>query len=350
MTEQSSKPVTRFFQVPSADQRFKTKEDVIRAFGYKLMKKLDEGGFGTVFIAKDRRKNCNVACKWMDLGPVNSNDPRMEDTRNELMVLEQVRHPYVIKVLCHFIVQTSTNNNMYIFMELANGGNLSSYIKRIGLPDETMAKKYFAQVLCGIGHMHAYGIAHRDIKMANVLLVENPRSISGDYLLLISDFGLSKQVKVENRMVSMSDSICGTPAYMSPELLQRKQYDAYQADVWALGVTLYEMMTLQLPFDVETSEDEMAEAMIKQQWKWNDKLKQYPPSSSLDDLMHSMLNPDPSKRLRLVKIMIHEWVLADYNAAHRLSDQIKAEQLNPQTNSQPTAKNQPTNVGDMKPQ
>ena len=92
---------SRFYKVPCGNYR--TKEDVIKAFGYTLDRQLDNGGFGTIFIAHDRRKNVNVACKWMDLGTA-SNDPRMLDTRNELTILEQVRHPYVIKVHCHFIV------------------------------------------------------------------------------------------------------------------------------------------------------------------------------------------------------------------------------------------------------
>lgn len=91
----------------------KTKEDVIKAFGYTIEKQLDKGGFGTIFIAHDNRKNTKVACKWMDLG-IAGNDPRMLDTRNELTILEQVRHPYIVKVHCHFIVQVEGTNNMYM--------------------------------------------------------------------------------------------------------------------------------------------------------------------------------------------------------------------------------------------
>ena len=160
LSNSMKKDVTRFYQVPSP--RFKTKEDVIKAFGYTLAKKLDEGGFGTIFIADDIRKKMKVACKWMDIGHANSDDSRMADTRNELMILEQMRHPYVIKVLCHFVIQENeAKNNMYIFMELANGGNLYKYLKKKGVPSEEEAKKYLAQIVCGIGHMHAYGIAHR---------------------------------------------------------------------------------------------------------------------------------------------------------------------------------------------
>ena len=316
----------RFFQVPCS--RFKTKEDVIKAFGYTLSKKLDEGGFGTVFIAEDHRKKIKVACKWMDLGSVSSNsdDTRLADTKNELMVLEQVRHPYVIKVLCNFVVQQDNTNNMYIFMELADGGNLYKYFEKRGVPGEVECAKYFAQVVCGIGHMHGLAIAHRDIKMQNILLVANNRSITGDYLLRVSDFGLSKQVKVIKRIVEMSSTNCGTLLYMAPELIQKKSYDAYLVDVWALGITLFEMLSLELPFNFDKSEDEVLKQMLDNKWKWSTKMKDRTASSALTELMKSMLNPDPAKRIRLIKVMIHDWVKVDYQAAHALSDQIKAEE------------------------
>lgn len=109
------KEMTRYYKLPSGSM--KTKEDVVRAFGYTIEKQLDKGGFGTVFLATDTRKKVKVAVKWMDLGFAD-NDPRMLDTRNELTVLEQVRHPYIIRLYCHFLVQTDGKNNMYIFMEV----------------------------------------------------------------------------------------------------------------------------------------------------------------------------------------------------------------------------------------
>lgn len=111
------KEITRYYKLPC--DNMKTKEDVVKAFGYTIEKQLDKGGFGTIFIASDNRKGVKVAVKWMDLG-IADNDPRMLDTRNELTILEQVRHPYVIRLHCHFIVQIDGKNNMYIFMEVGS--------------------------------------------------------------------------------------------------------------------------------------------------------------------------------------------------------------------------------------
>ena len=110
-SSKSNKVPTRYYQVPS--NKYQTKEDVIKAFGYTLERQLDKGGFGTIFIAFDRRKNIKVACKWMDLG-IATNDPRVLDTRNELLILEQVRHPYVIKVLPNYLSLILKNFNLHL--------------------------------------------------------------------------------------------------------------------------------------------------------------------------------------------------------------------------------------------
>lgn len=111
------KEMTRYYKLPTGNM--KTKEDVVRAFGYTIEKELDKGGFGTIFIATDNRKKVKVAVKWMDLG-IADNDPRMLDTRNELTILEHMRHPYIIRLHCHFLVQIDGKNNMYIFMEVSS--------------------------------------------------------------------------------------------------------------------------------------------------------------------------------------------------------------------------------------
>ena len=81
------------------------------------------------------------------------------------------------------------------------------------------------------------------------------------------------------------------------------------------------MLTFEYPFKEEIDE------MLDQKWEWSSKLKQSPPSKPLDDLVKGMLNPDTTKRLRLTKVMSHEWLAVQYQAAHNLSDQLKAEEL-----------------------
>ena len=101
-------------------------------------------------------------------------------------------------------------------------------------------------------------------------------------------------------------------------------------------MTLFEMLTFEYPFDFTKSQDKLVADMLSQNWQWSANLKNSPPSASLDSLMRGMLNPDPRKRLRLAKLMTHEWVADEYKAAHDLSDQIKEEQFQ---NKSPPAEN-----------
>ena len=100
---------------------------------------------------------------------------------------------------------------MYIFMELADGGNFAKFVQKKGTLTEAEAKLYYAQMVCGINHMHSLGIAHRDIKLQNVLLAKNEKSISGDFTLLVADFGLSRIIHHDEAGgIQNNRTICGT--------------------------------------------------------------------------------------------------------------------------------------------
>ncbi|KAF7495976.1 CBL-interacting serine/threonine-protein kinase 13 [Sarcoptes scabiei] len=310
------KDVTRFYQVPIGP--FKKSEDVVKSFGYELKRELDRGGFGVVYIAKDLRKNIDVACKAIEIEPMKKS--ALEENKNELLVLEKVRHPYVIPVYCHFIVQGEGNIKMYIFMALADGGNLYKFLKKRGsLIDEQSCKLYYAQILSGINHMHLVGIAHRDIKLQNVLLCSNKSSISGDYLLVVTDFGLSKSVPDRSKL---QRSICGTPIFMAPELLLHQPYDAFAVDIWALGISLYMMLSMDVPFDYQKPEKIVANDMLKKNWSFQGFKSQ--PSAEVKDLISRMLEPDPKNRIKMMEIIKHPWIEKEYILAKAVSKSLKA--------------------------
>lgn len=150
--------ITRLYKIP--DGKLKSEDDVINLRGYKLEEKLDAGGFGVIFFARESKKNLRVACKMMELG-VDMKDSRVLDMKNELFIMEKVKHLYVVKLFTHFMTQSSEGNRLYIFMELADGGNFAKFVQKKGTLTETECKLYFAQIACGINHMHSLGIAHR---------------------------------------------------------------------------------------------------------------------------------------------------------------------------------------------
>ncbi len=180
-----------------------------------------------------------MVCKAIDLGVADWDSVKMMDVKNELFIMSKVKHLYIIKVHDHFMTVTDTGRRLHIFMALADGGNLAKYIaKRFSekgsngsvmtqLPEKD-GKSYFAQILCGLAHLHLLGISHRDIKLQNVLLSKCDQSISGDYTLLISDFGLSRVVHHKaGGAVENNTTYCGTPIHMAPEILLYKAYNSF---------------------------------------------------------------------------------------------------------------------------
>lgn len=328
------KDVTRYYEIPHGP--FETPEDVVKSFRYELIKELDRGSYGIVYFARDLRKKKDVACKIIDMGKLKKlilimlfnffilfKDPNEEsalkDNKNELMVMETVRHPYVIPLYCHFIVKGPNICKLYIFMEFADGGNLYKYLqKQKKLPSEAKSKLYFAQIVSGINHIHSFHIAHRDIKLANILLSTNPASPSGDYVLLVTDFGLSKMVNSSNKLFQ---TVCGTPVYMAPELFINKPYDPYSVDMWALGVCLYQILSMQLPFNFRgRSQHSVVNDMLNKRFNF-DKFSTTP-SEEFQDLVCGLLDPNPQNRLTIKDILKHEWISEEIKLAQKLKKQL----------------------------
>ncbi|OTF73286.1 hypothetical protein BLA29_001636 [Euroglyphus maynei] len=315
--------VTRFYEIPFGPYR--RPEDVVRSFGYELLHELDRGGYGVVYIAHDLRKDMNVACKQIEMDRTFHRNA-FEDNKNELLTIERVRHPYVIKVYCHFVVQGNGFNRMYIFMALADGGNLYKFLKnRNSLITEQQCRLYFAQILCGINHMHSVGIAHRDIKPQNVLLRSNRNSISGDYILVVTDFGLSKVVTDKQQLAK---SICGTPVFMAPELLQSKPYNPFAADVWALGITLFQMLSMELPFNFQLPREMIIQSMMERKVLFESAFKKTrQPSNEYKQLIRSMLEPDEQQRSRIINITNHQWIVREFAMAESISRSFRSSSM-----------------------
>ena len=130
-------------------------------------------------------------------------------------------------------------------MEYADGGSLAQKIQDYLVKGKQFAVedilRYAAQITLGIMAMHSKNILHRDIKTQNIFIANND-------ILKIGDFGISKQVET---ITPLAMTACGTPYFMPPEVCQGKPYDS-KADVWAIGVIIYELITLKKPFDSDS--------------------------------------------------------------------------------------------------
>lgn len=145
------------------------------------------------------------------------------------------------------------NGTPYLLMEHLSGRDLGEALEHVGPLSIHDAVEYVLQACAGIAEAHALGIVHRDLKPSNLFLTQR---LDGVALVKVLDFGISKAMDRElvsaSPALTQTTSVFGSPAYMSPEQLRSTKNVDYRADVWGLGVILYELLTGTLPFKAET--------------------------------------------------------------------------------------------------
>ena len=201
---------------------------------FRIVEKLGEGGMGVVYKGMDVHLDRPVAIKM--LSPDLSRNPEIvERFRTEARAQANLNHVN-LATLYAFLVH---DGNAFIAMEFVEGENFEQLIRRRGpLPAED-AVPWFKQALLGVGAAHRMGIVHRDIKPTNLML--NRQGI-----VKVMDFGIAKVVGV--RGTTRTGMQLGTPAYMSPEQIQGRAIDV-RTDIYALGITLYQMLSGHVPFE-----------------------------------------------------------------------------------------------------
>ncbi len=204
--------------------------------GYELLEELGRGAMGVVYKARDLKLNRVVALK-MVLGDERADPKRLIRFLAEAEAVAAVRHPHVVQVY-EF---GEASGRPFIAFEYLAGGKLT---ERLGAPlPPKDAAELVSRISRGVAAAHEQGIVHRDLKPGNVLFDEAgaPR---------VTDFGLAKRGSVSD--LTATQAVMGTPAYMSPEQASGSaKFVGPQADVWALGVILYEALTGSRPFDAE---------------------------------------------------------------------------------------------------
>ncbi|CAE7468952.1 rskn-1 [Symbiodinium sp. CCMP2456] len=201
---------------------------------------------------------------------------------NEYEVMKRLSHPNIIR--CYGYFWEFPTQSLYIVLEYANRGDLHGELqtrKRLGKHfSDNEVWDVLAQVLRGLRHIHARGIVHRDIKTMNLLL-------NDEGVIKLGDFGVSRQMS-ENTVCL--HSFYGTPLYLSPELIEGRAYSR-TTDIWSLGVVLYELLSLQLPFRGPSLQDVIA-AVLRCRFS---PLPSWRPQE-FSDVVNSMLTKDAQRR------------------------------------------------------
>ena len=205
---------------------------------YVIIEELGRGGMGNVYKGLDKELGEKVALKL--LKPEIAADERMiERFRNELKYARKITH----KNVCRMYDLSKEKRTPYITMEYVSGEDLKTSLRRMGLL--SVAKTiYIAKQVCeGLAEAHKLGVVHRDLKPQNIMIDKQGNAH-------IMDFGIARSTKAKG--VTTSGMMIGTPDYMSPEQVEGKEVDQ-RADIYAMGVILYEMVTGTTPFHGETA-------------------------------------------------------------------------------------------------
>ena len=276
-------PAKILFESPSI---ISGEEQEIKKSDFEFEKKLGDGAFGHVWKVKHKITKEVYALKQVAKEKV----IKMQNQfKREVYIMYNLNHPHIVKIYNHFEDESS----FYLIMEFAEYGNLFHRLNRQKHFMESEAAQYFREVLLAVEYLHSHvpAIIHRDIKPENILLDK-------DNHVKLTDFGWS------NYYIEEADprtTICGTPEYLPPEMIERRTHDT-SADIWCLGVLLYEMLVGHTPFKSPNHKStQMNIASCKPKFPVS-----FPPQAR--DLISKMLVKRNSERMKIKEIQEHSWL------------------------------------------
>lgn len=244
---------------------------------FELLKVVGKGSFGKVMQVRKKDTSRIYALKTIRKAHIISRS-EVAHTLAERSVLAQINNPFIVPLKFTF----QSPEKLYFVLAFVNGGELFHHLQKEQRFDVNRARFYTAELLCALECLHGFNVIYRDLKPENILL---------DYQghIALCDFGLCKlDMKDEDR----TNTFCGTPEYLAPELLMGKGYNK-TVDWWTLGVLLYEMLTGLPPFYDENT-NEMYRKILSEPLHFPS-ADIVPPAAK--DLLSKLLNRNPEERL-----------------------------------------------------
>ncbi|TDH13908.1 hypothetical protein EPR50_G00038310 [Perca flavescens] len=271
--------------------------------------KLEE--FCEIFRAKDRNTLKMYTCKKF-----HKKDGRKvrKAAKNEIMILKMIKHHNILQLVDTF----ETKKEYFLFLELATGREVFDWILDQGYYSERDTSNVMRQVLEAVAYLHSLKIVHRNIKLENLVYFNRLKHSK----IVISDFQLAK---LENGLIK---DPCGTPEYLAPEVVGRQRYGR-PVDCWAIGVTMYILLSGNPPFydDADEDDDRDKNLFLKilsgdyefDSPYWDDI------SDSAKHLVASLMEVDQDQRLTAQEAIAHEWISGNAASDKNIKDGVCAQ-------------------------
>ncbi|EGR30222.1 protein kinase domain protein [Ichthyophthirius multifiliis] len=279
---------------PNPDHKI-VEEKITRKNGEIIMKQyikgklLGRGGFAKCYEITSIEGKLTFAAKIIPKNTLKKSRQRHKLIQ-EIKIHKSLQHQNIVQFEHVF----EDHENVYILLELCPYQTLNELIKRRKRITEYEAQIYIMQMVNSLIHLHNKKIVHRDLKLGNLFLGKN-------MTLKLGDFGLATKIEYEGEKKT---TICGTPNYIAPEILEGKEGHSYEVDVWSLGVIIYTLLIGKPPFETKD---------VKQTYK-RIRLNKYsfPENCTISEqarsLIVSMLILDPSKRPTMEQILEHPFM------------------------------------------
>jgi hypothetical protein len=216
---------------------------------YHILKKLGEGGMGTVYLAEHVKMGRKAALKVMNPG-MNSDPDAIARFNREAANASRLNHPNVCGI---YDFGETPDGLIYLAMEFIEGESLTSLIEKNGHLAAPRAASIIHQAADALAVAHDYGIVHRDLKPDNIMIA---RGRDGSDLVKVVDFGIAKASSSDAQKVTKTGLVVGTPEYMSPEQLAGDKLDG-RSDIYSLGLVAFNCLTGLLPFPSNSAQEAM---------------------------------------------------------------------------------------------
>lgn len=266
------------FEVPDYDEE---KEYTPKLEDFKIIKVLDKGSFGKVFLVENKLNGKYYAMKRIRKD-VLIEKKQIENTKNEKKILLNLEHPFLLGM--SYVIQNDLR--IYFFLDFIEGGNLYQNLFKVKRFPEQTVKFFAAQLVLAFGLLHDEMIVHRDLKPENVLL-------GSDGYIKLADFGLAKSL---NKNKPLTYSFWGTTEYLAPEIIKDEGH-SFTVDWWTLGILIYELRTGRTPF-LHKNTHQTTKLIKSGKIIFPDPIKhKIDMTEEMKDIITELLQKDPKKRL-----------------------------------------------------